>query len=339
MPFFSVRNVKIEGISACVPRNSVSNLSYELLTEKERQLLVKTTGIESRRLADRSVTTSDLCFHAAEKLISELGWDKSEIRLLIFITQSPDYLIPATSTILQHRLGLSTQTMAFDVNLGCSAYVYGLSVASSLVSCKAATKALLLVGEVSHYSVLESDRATYPLFGDAGTATALSFQEDQKMDFNLQSDGSGFDAIMIPDGGCRRPFTSDLKINANLSLDGIKVFNFSLREVAANVKELLKFNGEPKEKFDYYVFHQANMLMNEVIRKKLDIAPAKVPYSLRTFGNTSSASIPLTMVTELRSQLKEKRIEFILSGFGVGLSWGSASCVTDRIVCPELIEI
>src|SRR5271165_6407818 len=131
MALFSVHKVKVDGISACVPKNSVSNLDYALLSERERQLFVKTTGIEKRRLADKSITTSDLCFHAAERLIEELGWDKKEISLLIFVTQSPDYLIPATGPILQDRLGLSTQTMAFDINLGCSGYVYGLSVASS----------------------------------------------------------------------------------------------------------------------------------------------------------------------------------------------------------------
>ena len=339
MALFSIEKVRIDGVSACVPKNSVSNLDYALLTERERQLFVKTTGIEKRRLADRSITTSDLCFHAAEKLIEELGWDKREIGLLIFVTQSPDYLIPATAPILQNRLGLSTQTMAFDINLGCSGYVYGLSVGSSLVSSKAATKALLLVGDVSYYLVPENNRSTYPLFGDAGSATALSFQQGQKMDFNLQSDGSGYDAIIVPDGGCKNPFNNDLKCDASMSLDGMKVFNFSLREVAPNVRELLKFIGDPKEKFEYYVFHQANLLMNEAIRKKLDIGPERVPYSLREFGNTVSASIPLTMVTELRGQLRQKKINLILAGFGVGLSWGSVSCTTDRIVCPELIEI
>jgi 3-oxoacyl-[acyl-carrier-protein] synthase-3 len=339
MALFSIHNAKIDGISACVPRNSVSVLDYARLTEKERQLFVKTTGIENRRLADKSITTSDLCFHAAAKLVEELGWNKKEIGLLIFITQSPDYLLPATAPILQDRLGLSTQTIAFDINLGCSAYIYGLSVASSLISNKAVTKALLLVGDVSYYLIAESDRTTYPLFGDAGSATALSFHEDQKLDFNLQSDGSGYDAIIAPVGGCRKPFSNDLNCDTSMSLDGMKVFNFSLREVAPNIRELLKFNGEPKEKFDYYIFHQANLLMNEAIRKKLAIGADRVPYSLRQFGNTSSASIPLTMVTEIRSQLRQQRVHLILSGFGVGLSWGSASCMTDRIVCPELIEI
>ena len=140
MALFSIEKVRIDGVSACVPRNSVSNLDYALLTERERQLFVKTTGIEKRRLADKNITTSDLCFHAAEKLIEELGWDKSEIGLLIFVTQSADYIIPATAPILQDRLGLSMQTMAFDINLGCSGYVYGLSVASSLVSSQSSQK-------------------------------------------------------------------------------------------------------------------------------------------------------------------------------------------------------
>mgnify|MGYP000134108484 CR=1 FL=1 len=351
MAIFSVSNVKFSGVSACVPKRTVSNHDYEEITEKERNMLIKTTGIEERRVAEVGVATSDLCFEAAEKLIEELEWDKEEIQLLVFVSQSRDYILPATAIILQDRLGLPKTSIAFDVSLGCSGYVYGLSVIASLMSSAQTKKALLMVGDISSLSPNEKDKSTYPLFGDAGTVTALEFDPSApSMNFNLQSDGSGYKAIIIEDGGVRNPINDesyqDVEIDKgitrnkrNLALDGLEVFNFSLKEVAPNIRAFLDATHTTKDDYDYFTFHQANKLMNESIRKKLKIEEEKVPYTLRKFGNTSSASIPLTLVKELNHELETKRLKHIFSGFGVGLSWGTVSVETDKIVCPELIEI
>ncbi|RLD36019.1 MAG: ketoacyl-ACP synthase III, partial [Bacteroidetes bacterium] len=195
-------------------------------------------------------------------------------------------------------------------------------------------------------------KSTYPLFGDAGTATALEYVPGAPdMAFNLQTDGSGYEAIIIPDGGIRNFATKETSfeyediaegISRNkfhIALNGEEVFNFSLREVAPNIRALLEYSGMELEVIDYFVTHQANKLMNESIRKKLKIDPAKYPYSIRNFGNTSSASIPLTIVTALQDEVTGKELKLLLSGFGVGLSWGSAVINTDKIFCPALIEI
>ncbi len=352
MAKFTVNNTRIAGVAACVPKNSVSNMDYEHTSMKERQLYVKTTGIANRRVANKGVTTSDLCFEAAEKLIAELQWDKNEIELLVFISQSGDFILPATATILQDRLGLPKTCMAYDVGLGCSGYVYGLSQVSSLIQTGAAKKALLLVGDISTATASELDKSTYPLFGDAATATALEYKEDAlPISFSLQSDGEGYDAIIIPDGGLRN-FISDesfemkeygegIKRTAiQVALDGIKVFAFSQREVVPNIRGLVnEYLNEELEDIDYYVLHQANMLMNNSIRRKMKLEKEKFPFSIDRFGNTSSASIPLTMVTELRDQLRDGKTELLLCGFGVGLSWGSVRWHADNVVVPELIEV
>lgn len=351
MALFSIPNVKISGISACVPKESESNLDYDWISEQERTLLIKTTGIENRRVAPSDITTSDLCLASAEKLIKELNWNKDEIEIIIFVSQSRDYFLPATAIILHDKLALSKTCLAFDIGLGCSGYIYGLSTIASLMSLSKIKKGLLLTGDVSTYSLNKKDKSTYPLFGDAGTATAIEFDASAPpMFFNLQSDGSGHKTIIITDGGCRQPFNEDsykeveiekgiVRSRKNLAIDGLEVFNFSLREVSPNINELLKYNSSNINDYDYFVFHQANKLMNETIRKKLKIDAEKVPYSLKEYGNTSSASIPLTIVAELSEKVKNKTTSFIFSGFGVGLSWGSVALKTKNLICPEIIEI
>jgi 3-oxoacyl-[acyl-carrier-protein] synthase-3 len=351
MAVFSVSNIKLTGIAACVPKNSESNLDYDWISEQERALLIKTTGIENRRIAGKGVTTSDLCFEAAQKLLAELNWNKNEIEIIVFVSQSRDYFLPATAIILQDRLGIPTTCLAYDIGLGCSGYVYGLANISSMMTTAKLKKGLLLVGDISSFSLNKKDKSTYPLFGDAGTATALEYDEKaDKMDFNLRSDGTGAKAIIIEDGGLRNPLTEDsykeveidkgiIRNRRNLSLDGLEVFNFSLREVAPNINELFQYNSTDISDYDHFVFHQANKLMNESIRKKLKIEPEKVPYSLKKYGNTSSASIPLTIVTELSEKVKNKTSSFLFSGFGVGLSWGSVALKTNDLICPAIIEL
>ena len=352
MALFKIADVSIKGIAACVPKGKLFTKDYEYFNEAEKELFVKSVGITERRVAPDSVTTSDLCFAAAEKLISSLNWNKQEIDCLIFVSQSPDHFLPATSIILQHRLGLGKHVMAFDVNLGCSGYIYGLQLLSNLISTSHIKKGLLLVGDKSTVSTHIEDKSTYPIFGDAGSATALEFTKNcEPIYFNLQSDGSGEESIKILDGAARnmvRPDTFEIKeiepgikrSRRHLQLNGIDIFNFALREVAPNINEVLKFAGMEKEAIDYFIFHQANKLINESVRKKLKVLEKeKVPYSIDLFGNTSSASIPLTIVTKLKNELEHQHKKTLLSGFGVGFSWGSCIIDLDKIICCDLIEI
>ena len=349
MSIFQVPDISIEGVSACVPEDVFYNIDYDWLTEKERETLIKTVGVEKKHHARKGTTTSDLCYEASKRLISDLNWDPSEIDLLVFVSQSRDYIIPATAGLLQDKLGLPKSCIAFDISLGCSGYVYGLSVVGSMMSSGAARKALLLTGDISTLNTSYKDKSAYPIFGDAGTATALEFKKgNSPMKFNLQTDGEGYEAIIIPDGGIRNLVEIEsfeyheisegiYRNNLNIILDGVKVFNFSLREVKPNILKLTNEIEVTLDEIDYFVFHQANKLMNETIRKQLKLDPDKVPYSLNDYGNTSSASIPLTIVTELGDKVGDKKSKLLLSGFGVGLSWGSVYLETNNIVCPPML--
>jgi len=347
MAIFQVPNINIAGISACVPQDEYSNNNYDWISEKERETLIKVIGVEKKRHAKKGTTTSDLCFVAADNLINELNWDRSEIDLLIFVSQSRDYIIPATAGLLQDKLSLSHSCIAFDVSLGCSGFVYGLSVIGSIMSTGRIKKGLLLTGDISTLNTSYRDKSAFPLFGDAGTATAIELVDNtNRMMFNLQTDGGGYDAIIIPDGGIRNFANKDTSFNYdkisegiirnkfNIALDGVKVFNFSLREVKPNINKLLQNFELTMDDIDYFVFHQANKLMNETIRKQLKVDPDKVPTSLKNYGNTSSASIPLTIVTEISNKVKNNKLTMLFSGFGVGLSWGSVILRTENIVCP-----
>jgi 3-oxoacyl-[acyl-carrier-protein] synthase-3 len=350
MALFTVPHVKISGIAGCAPKNTEDNKEFSLLSESERDLFIRTVGIRYRRVAPKGVTASDLCTAAAEKLLSDLKWNREEIKALVFVTQTPDYIIPNTSSLLQEKLGLSKSCIAFDVNLGCSGYVYGLSIVGSLLQNMSGGKALLLVGDISTQTISMQDKSTAPLFSDAGTATAIEYSPNGFMHFNLQTDGKEFDDIIIEDGGYRNPFSEKslemvehekgiTRSALDMKLDGLKIFNFALREIAPNINTLLEENNRGKGAVDYFIFHQANLLMLESVRKKLQLETGKVPYSLYDYGNTSSATIPVTMVSKLREELVSKKLNLVLSGFGVGLSWGSVYLETENIVCPELIEI
>jgi 3-oxoacyl-[acyl-carrier-protein] synthase-3 len=350
MAFFSIPRIRIAGLAATVPSTKESNQDYKWISRKERELLIKTVGVVERRVISKGTTTSDLCFAAAEKLLDGLSWDRNEIQVLVFVSQTRDYLIPATSGILQDRLRLPRSSIVLDVSQGCSGFVYGLSIIGSIMNTTGLRRGLLLTGEITSLNAAYRDKSTHPLFGDAGTACAVEWQEtDPGMQFHLEGDGSGFKAIIIPDGGIRNPFDKGSftykkygpgihRNNLHIAIDGIKVFNFSLREVVPNIRGLMSFSGRSLEETDYIVFHQANRLINETLRKMLKLDPSKVPYSLHKYGNTSSASIPLTLVSELGPDLRQKPVKLLLSAFGIGLSWGSVLLDTTPMVCPEVIE-
>lgn len=351
MAFFSTSNTRIAGIAAAVPKNEISNWDYEYLNEQEKKMLIKTIGVEKKRFAPKSMTTSDLCYAAAEKLIAELNWKKDEIDVLIFVSQSKDYFLPSTACILQDRLGLAKTNMAFDVGMGCSGYVYGLSIMNSLLSASGLKKGLLMVGDNSLVQCNYKDKSTFPLFGDAATVTAIELDTTTSpMFFSLHTDGAKHKAIIIPHGGLRNLASPDSfrdrevspGITRNLfntTLNGLDIFNFSITEVPASIQEFLKITKTSPSDYDYFIMHQANLLMNESIRKKMKFEANQVPYTLAKFGNTSSASIPLTIVSELRNKIQTENLSLLISGFGVGLSWGVASIKTDKIICPEILEI
>lgn len=347
MAFFEFKNVRLAGISAGVPANiSVNDANAIQSTDYGAEDFVNTTGVKQRRTSP-TLTTSDLCYEAAEKLISDLGWDKSEIEVLVFVSQTADYILPATACILQDRLGLSKECYTADVALGCSGWVYGLSNVVSLLSSGSVKKALLLVGDAKGRA---KGQKRDPLFGSAGTVTALEFREGAAgFQFHFGTDGSGFDAIIIPDGGSRNPvseksfeledFEGKQVHRLQTRMKGMDVFAFGISIPPKSIKKLAEHYGFNYLEADYYVFHQANLKMNEKIRTKLKLDAEKVPYSLWNFGNTNGASIPVTIVSELKGKIESRPTKFICCGFGVGLSWGTVAFETDNIVISDLVEI
>ena len=351
MACFSVSNTRIRGLAASVPKEIARNGDLDLLPEKERDRLIKTTGIVQRRIAPPGLCASDLCHAAAAALLEGLGWAPESVDAVVFVTQTPDFLVPGTATQLQQRLGLGKNTLALDINQGCAGYVYGLSVASALVATGGIQRALLLVGDTITHTLSPMDQSTVPIFSDAGSATALEFDPAAPaMHFNLQSDGSGHRAICIPEGGTRQPLhTGSLDMQAygtgvsragvHLVMEGLDIFNFAISEVPPNVRALLEYAQQDTAGIDHFVFHQANLLLNEMIRKKLALPAEKVPYSLADYGNTSCATVPVTMASQLGAALTAAPQRLLLSGFGVGLSWGSALVELPAIFCPHMIVL
>lgn len=352
MALQSIENVRLAGLSACVPKNTVSNIGANVFkSEEDARKFVANTGIKERRITDRDTCSSDLCYHAAERLIQDLDWEKEEIQCLVFITQTPDYVVPATSCILQDRLGLSKECLSFDVTLGCSAWTYGLSIIGALLSSGAIKKGLLLVGETTSKTKSDRDKSTYPLFGDAGTATALEYEEGNSgFKIHSNTDGSKYRAIYIPDGGFRNPVTKNsleyhevesgiIRNKVQYIMDGAEVFTFAITKAPKSMKKLIAHFSIDWESIDFLLLHQANMMMVDRIRKKVKIPEEKTPVSLEEFGNTSCSSIPLTMVYRLRERLSTGDVKILACGFGSGFSLATAYLETDQIVCPPLIEI
>lgn len=344
MGLSTLRHVRFAGMASCVPKHVLNNIEdCPPSLQSERARLVRNIGIETRRICPEWQYFSDLAFIAAERLLADLKWERSEVDALIVITQSPDYLIPSTAIILQDRLGLSNATIAYDVNLGCSAYPFGLHLLGSMIAAGSVKKALMLVGD-------KCATVRDPLFSDAGTATALEYYADATpMHFDLNSDGSGYKAIMLPVGGHREPYAyyhgipsrdehGQMHWPNDLILDGPAVLSFSTQRVPPAVESAVAYAGLKMEDVNYFVFHQANRMINDTIRKKLRLTEDRVPSTLKDFGNTSGASIPVTLTARVREDLQVEKKKMLLCGFGIGLSWGTCILDIDRAVFPELLE-
>ena len=352
MALLTFKNVGISGLTAAVPGQVIDNYSHDqFFTRDEIREVVDKIGVKQRRFAGPDVCSSDLCFAAAEELINGMSIDRREIDLLIFISQTPDYRMPATSVLLQERLRLNSDTIAFDVNLGCSAFLYGLTVAYSMLIAGGLRKVLILDGETRSKVYSQRDRKTAFLFGDGGVAALVEKGERYGESwFSLNSDGSRADLIKVPAGGYRKMSSNETVVEKIVDeygnirseeqgyMNGADVFNFVIREVPRDFNRLLDFSGVEISTIDHFVFHQANSYINGYLAKKLKLPEEKVPSTIEKFGNTSSVSIPLTMVSELGNDLAgHKRI--MMSGFGVGLTWGTAIVDLDKCYIGKIVEI
>lgn len=352
MAFLQYEGVGITAMSAAVPRRVIVNREYtEVFTKEEAAEIVDKTGIEQRRFADANTCSSDLCLAAAEKLIADNGIDKDDIDLLVFISQTPDYRMPATSVTLQHRLGLGNKVIAFDITLGCSAFIYGLSLVYGFMERSNLKKALLLDGETRSKVYSPRDRRSAFLFGDGGVAALI--ERDPKFGkstFSLNSDGSRADLIMIPAGGYRKMSSAETVVEkvvdefGNMRSDeqgymrGGDVFNFVIREIPRDIKNTLAFTEKTVDDFDYVVFHQANNFINSYIMKKMKLDPNKIPSTIAKFGNTSSVSVPLTIVSELQGKLDGNK-QVLLSAFGVGMTWATGIVPFVDCKISDIVEV
>lgn len=341
------------GIASCVPRNIEKNIDNPIFeTIDDAKKFIETTGVIERRISTKSVCTSDLTIHSSKQLVEKLNWDFSDIGILICITQTPDYHGPMNSSIIQDKLGLSKSCIVFDIPIGCSGFVYGTTVISSMMKTYNISKGLLLVGDTLSKQSSPKDKSTQPLFGDAGASIAFMLTNDNqdKITFELGGDGSGYKSLYLKDGGYRNPYNKEsleyYTTNEGLSrngchtiMEGMDVFSFGITTVPKTVNNILNFCNLNVENIDYFLFHQANYFMLDMIRKKLKINLDKIPFSISKYGNTSSATIPLTMVSELKNELESKKLNLIFCGFGIGLSWGTMFIKTEKMICLEILEL
>ncbi len=347
MAVLKFNNVSITSISACVPKQVSSN--YDLRMEKEAlEKLIGSIGIKEKRIAEVGVTSSDLCYQAARKLMDDNDIEPESIDMLLFLTTTPDYIQPPTSSLLQHRLGLPTTTACLDLSLACSGFVYALSAAFAYASIPGINRILVLVGETISKIVNKKDNVNFPLYGDAGTACIVEKGDFKESLFVLGSDGSGENSLKVPYGGFRYPLTADnladkIRENGNvrrdvdITMDGMDTFGYAIRIIPSQVTQLMKEAKITAIDVDYLVPHQGNRYMMEFIVKRLKFDLNKVPFCLGKYGNTGSTSIPLTIVSELKEKLKGEK-KLLLSAIGAGWSFASAYISTNDIRVSQIIE-
>jgi 3-oxoacyl-[acyl-carrier-protein] synthase III len=348
----TVKGIRIAGMTAAVPTHRHSYVEdHSLFTEEEGQKLFEGTGVFERRILPKNLCASDMCVAAAESLLVNLGWSGADVDVIIFVSQDADYPLPATACLIQNRLGMADTAAAFDVSMGCSGFIYGAWLATTLLAASDGKRALVLCGDNSTRHLVPDDRSTLPLFGDAGTATAFEKSENASdIHFVTGTDGKGAPHILVKAGGRRVSTIPDLEKrstkeeaqlfnDARLHLNGAAVFSFTLKVVPKLVQDTLDQAGLAKDDIDHFVMHQANKFILEHLRKKAGIDPAKYLIDMHDFGNTSSASVPLAICHKLADELTHKSRKMFLSGFGVGWSWGGLITDMGPMVPPRLIEI
>ncbi|MFA7116526.1 MAG: ketoacyl-ACP synthase III [Bacteroidales bacterium] len=352
MAVWNIKNVSIKGISGSIPDNIVKNADLNLFTSEESKLLIKSVGIAERPVATDKICASDLCFSAAEQLLKDLSWNKDSINSLIFESVTRDYRTPPTSCILQHRLNLSENTFTLDIPMGCCGFMYGMVVAGNLMQSGTVKRTLLLVGDTASRMGSSQDKSRVPLFGDAGVAIALEYNENANpMIIELNTDGSGYKALITPHGEFREPATPDSFIYHDFGkgiirrpidalIDGMEVFGFAISKPSKSIKNFFQvYNIDKDNDIDYFLIHQANKSIIKRLVKKLDLPIEKVPMDIEQYGNTGGASVPFLIVARLREQAMTKPLTLLASSFGLGLTWGTMLFKTEPMVISKLIKV
>lgn len=352
MSFLTINNVKIVGLSACIPPDIEENRGLSIFSDNsEVEKVIASTGIERKRIVRPGTTASDLTYQAICKLLTKLEWNADSIDALIYVCTSRDYIAPITSAILQDRLGFRNDCYCLDLPLGCSGWVYGMSNLASLLSHGQLKRGLLVCAETNSQNRSPKDKTVKPLFGDAATVTALEFDEkwNYPMQFSFGVDGSGYKAVWTEYGGTRNPITPEaikekeiepgvIRRGIDMVVNGMDVFSFAIKVPPRSLQEFIEHYQIDVNDIDYLFLHQANKFIDDRIRKKLKVPEEKVPFCLQDYGNTNSASIPLAMVVCKSEELQKGTYNCLGCGFGIGLAWGNIHYTIENLKAVVLHE-
>ena len=360
MPDAILSHVRLEAVYAAVPEREIcieDELEHYGGSRKKAERARKIIGTDRRRVALPGLKTSDLCLAAAKRLLDERNVDRASVDALILVTQSPDFELPATACRLQEALGLSRRCAAFDVNQGCSGYVYGLWMAAGLIASGACAKVLLLAGDAAYIPRPITNRIIAPIFGDGGSASLLTREEGLSLAFTLGTDGSGYKHIIIPGGRAALPYrrifeenkeffedivdASDTAWRLNeVFMNGSAIFDFTLNTIPEHINNVLhRYNLSP-ENIDWLFLHQANKQIVESIADKVGFAREKAPsVAFSRYGNLSSASIPASLCEHFGQKGNSGGAAMLLCGYGVGLSWASCLVRGQHVACAPVINV
>lgn len=331
------RKAFISCIEYYLPSKILTNDELQKVTGWTAEKIQSKTGISVRHIADPDECSSDLGVKAAQALFENNNIDPQYIDVLIFCTQTPDYCLPTTACIVQDQLGLPNSCASFDINLGCSGYIYGLSIASAYIRSSMANNVLLITAETYSKVIHPLDKSVRTIFGDAGSATIISSDKGiaQIIDFDLGTDGSGYKSLIVPTSGFRIPKSPETAIERkdesnnvrsldNLYMNGANIFSFTIDIVPKTIQKILNKANLKLNDIDWFIMHQANLFMLEHLIQKLDIPRDKAPICLENYGNTVSSSIPIVLKDYQEKESFGNGDKILLVGFGVGYSWGSA---------------
>jgi 3-oxoacyl-[acyl-carrier-protein] synthase III len=328
---------RISSVVSVVPTSSHrfdDEYSVFKLSEDKARRFKKMMSLDRHRIAPPGVCSSDLCMFALQQLLNEGKLKKEEIGALIFVSQTPDYIMPPTSNVIQGKLGLGREMICLDINQGCSGFLLGLIQAFLYLEIPAISKVVLLNGDTCSKQTDKCNRISYPLTGDAGSATVIERGETESPIYMaVKNDGSRYKAIMIPAGGYRMPSSPEtLKLREveegvvqnleHVHMDGPAIFSFTMEDIPPQIDEILKLSGDTRESIDQFLFHQPNPFILKQMADKMKIPMEKLPNNIVSlYGNCSSVTIPLNIAVNYREQLLQGSRRVCMSGFGVGLSW------------------
>lgn len=335
-----IKNINIRAITTYLPIDVLEmNSLTDIFEEKDIKLVMNASGVERVHVAKPEETASDLCFEAALHLFEKEKLNRADIDGVVFVSQTPDYIAPATSVCLQDRLGLSKETVCFDISYGCSGYIYGLFQASTLIGSGACNNVLVLAGDTTTKLINSKDRAQRLVFGDCGSATLVS-KGQTDIGFHIGSDGSGANTVIVPAGGFRTPSTDETRKEfvdsegnvrslENLYMDGTAVFTYILKRGQESIRTLLEFMNWEINDVNFFALHQATKFTLSYLRKRLGIDQSKSPTNITNYGNTGPTTIPLVLTDTSHNESGVDTSTWnkvLMSAYGVGLSWGSIAC-------------